>query len=123
MTDTTSDHSAAAGVVLEEPSLARAQERRAQKHAVERAIPWHGLHLEAQERFGIEYFRPGRRQVLEAIFHGRNVQQEEVVEVRTAVGEIVTTAPETLPKPDTARSTAKATSFVIASSARVGCWM
>lgn len=48
-------------------------DRKKHHHARERAIPWHGLHLEAQERFGIEHFRPGQREVLEAIFHGKNV--------------------------------------------------
>lgn len=36
-------------------------------------MPWHGLHAEAKERFGIKRFRPGQREVLEAVFAGRNV--------------------------------------------------
>lgn len=43
------------------------------QHLRARTIPWHGLHLEAHERFGIEHFRPGQREVLEAIFSGRDV--------------------------------------------------
>lgn len=43
------------------------------KHAQARAIPWNGLHVEARERFGIRHFRPGQREVLEAVFSGRNV--------------------------------------------------
>ncbi len=43
------------------------------RHAQARAIPWHGLHLEAQERFGVRHFRPGQREVLEAIFNGKDV--------------------------------------------------
>ncbi len=38
-----------------------------------RAIPWHALHVEARERFGVEHFRPGQRDVLEAIFKGQDV--------------------------------------------------
>lgn len=43
------------------------------KHAQARAIPWAGLHLEAKQRFGIRHFRPGQREILEAVFSGRDV--------------------------------------------------
>jgi ATP-dependent DNA helicase RecQ len=36
-------------------------------------VPWHKLHLAAREHFGIEHFRPGQREVLNAVFHGQNV--------------------------------------------------
>ncbi|MGI8772943.1 MAG: RecQ family ATP-dependent DNA helicase [Acidobacteriaceae bacterium] len=36
-------------------------------------MPWNGLHREAKERFGIDRFRPGQREVLEAIFCGHSV--------------------------------------------------
>ena len=38
-----------------------------------RDVPWKQLHLEARRRFGIERFRPGQREVLQAIFGGRDV--------------------------------------------------
>jgi ATP-dependent DNA helicase RecQ len=38
-----------------------------------RAVPWNGLHAEAKERFGIDRFRPGQREALEAIFCGHSV--------------------------------------------------
>ncbi|AXC14616.1 ATP-dependent DNA helicase RecQ [Acidisarcina polymorpha] len=45
----------------------------ARHHAIQvRAVPWSGLHAEAKERFGIKHFRPGQREVLEAVFAGRN---------------------------------------------------
>jgi ATP-dependent DNA helicase RecQ len=43
------------------------------KHAQTRSIPWSGLRVEARERFGIKHFRPGQREVLEAVFNGRDV--------------------------------------------------
>jgi ATP-dependent DNA helicase RecQ len=43
------------------------------QNAAARAIPWAELQLEAKQRFGIKGFRSGQREVLEAIFHGRNV--------------------------------------------------
>ncbi len=36
-------------------------------------IPWDLLHREARERFGIRRFRPGQREVLEAVMTGRSV--------------------------------------------------
>jgi ATP-dependent DNA helicase RecQ len=36
-------------------------------------VPLARLHAEARRRFGIEHFRPGQRETLEAIFQGRNV--------------------------------------------------
>ncbi len=36
-------------------------------------VPWEALHAEARSRFGVESLRPGQREVLEAIFAGRNV--------------------------------------------------
>ena len=38
-----------------------------------RPAPWHELHAEARARFDVEGLRPGQREVLEAIFAGRNV--------------------------------------------------
>ncbi len=35
-------------------------------------IPWRRLHAEAQSRFGIDHFRPGQREVLQAVFSGRD---------------------------------------------------
>lgn len=43
------------------------------KHAQTRSIPWSGLRVEARERFGIQHFRPGQREILEAVFNGRDV--------------------------------------------------
>jgi hypothetical protein len=37
------------------------------------AVPWNGLHAEARERFGIDHFRPGQREALEAILCGHSV--------------------------------------------------
>jgi ATP-dependent DNA helicase RecQ len=51
------------------PTLARKTQRRPQV----RAVPWNGLHAEAKERFGIDRFRPGQREALEAIFSGHSV--------------------------------------------------
>ncbi len=42
------------------------------KKAAAAAVPWSALHREARERFGIKHFRPGQREVLEAVFSGRN---------------------------------------------------
>ncbi len=36
------------------------------------AVPWRRLHAEARERFGVEHLRPGQREVLEAVFAGRD---------------------------------------------------
>ncbi len=45
--------------------------RTVRKHP--RGVPWSRLHAEAKERFGIERFRPGQREALEAIFRGHSV--------------------------------------------------
>ncbi len=37
------------------------------------AAPWQELHRLARQRFGIDHFRPGQREVFEAIFERRNV--------------------------------------------------
>ena len=47
-------------------------EKASQGKAAAPAVPWSALRREARERFGIEHFRPGQREVLEAIFSGRN---------------------------------------------------
>jgi ATP-dependent DNA helicase RecQ len=36
-------------------------------------IDWSRLHREAAERFGIRQFRPGQREVIEAVLSGRDV--------------------------------------------------
>jgi ATP-dependent DNA helicase RecQ len=36
------------------------------------SIPWPEILHQAQQRFGIRRFRPGQREVLESVFHGRN---------------------------------------------------
>ncbi len=41
-------------------------------YAAAKSIPWSGILHEAQHRFGIRRFRPGQREVLESVFHGRN---------------------------------------------------
>jgi ATP-dependent DNA helicase RecQ len=38
-----------------------------------RSIQWERLRLEARQRFGIRHFRPGQREVLEAVLSGRSV--------------------------------------------------
>lgn len=47
--------------------------RKERTHATARSIPWAGLELEACRRFGIKRFRSGQKEVLEAVFNGRNV--------------------------------------------------
>jgi ATP-dependent DNA helicase RecQ len=47
--------------------------RKTQRRPQVRAVPWNGLHAEAKERFGIDRFRPGQREALEAIFCGHSV--------------------------------------------------
>ena len=37
-----------------------------------KAVNWRRLHKEARERFGVEHLRPGQREVLEAVFAGRD---------------------------------------------------
>ena len=56
--------------VLVQGKTARGERHR---HAPARAIPWHRLHLEARERFGVKHFRPGQREILQAIFSGHSV--------------------------------------------------
>jgi ATP-dependent DNA helicase RecQ len=46
---------------------------RTRNHAKPQPIPWDALRREARERFGIRHFRPGQREVLEAVLSGRNV--------------------------------------------------
>jgi len=41
-------------------------------HATARAIPWDGILGEARRRFGIRRFRSAQKEVLEAVFSGRN---------------------------------------------------
>jgi ATP-dependent DNA helicase RecQ len=36
-------------------------------------VDWNRLHREAKKRFGVETFRPGQREVLEAVFAGKDV--------------------------------------------------
>lgn len=43
------------------------------KQAVTPAVPWPALLREARARFGIHGFRPGQREILEAVFSGKNV--------------------------------------------------
>jgi len=42
------------------------------RNAASKAIPWPGILNEARQRFGIKRFRPGQREVLEPVFHGRS---------------------------------------------------
>lgn len=42
-------------------------------HATARSVPWAGILQEAKARFGIKGFRPGQREVLEAVFSGKDV--------------------------------------------------
>jgi ATP-dependent DNA helicase RecQ len=42
-------------------------------HPPTSTIPWPRLYAEAHQRFGIKHFRPGQREVVEAIFNSRNV--------------------------------------------------
>lgn len=50
-----------------------ATKKSARKHRVHAAVSLSRVHREAQRRFGIEHFRPGQRETLEAIFAGRDV--------------------------------------------------
>ena len=43
------------------------------REATSPAVPWKAIHAEARSRFGVENLRPGQREVLEAVFAGRNV--------------------------------------------------
>ncbi len=48
-------------------------QKQSQKTHGRAAAPWQRLRVEAKARFGVERFRPGQREVLEAIFTGRDV--------------------------------------------------
>lgn len=50
-----------------------AHAQKSQRRPKIRAVPWNRLHAEARERFGIDHFRPGQREALEAIFCGHSV--------------------------------------------------
>jgi ATP-dependent DNA helicase RecQ len=54
-------------------SLMSAPAQRSHIHAATRSIPWAGILHEARQRFGIKRFRPGQREVLEAVFCGKSV--------------------------------------------------
>jgi ATP-dependent DNA helicase RecQ len=44
------------------------------KRAVQvRSVPWRELYAEARKRFGVKHFRPGQREVLQAVFEGKDV--------------------------------------------------
>ncbi len=45
---------------------------RGQMAHTQETVPWRRLHTEARKRFGVEHLRPGQREVLEAVFHGRD---------------------------------------------------
>ncbi|MBS1813895.1 MAG: RecQ family ATP-dependent DNA helicase [Acidobacteria bacterium] len=53
--------------------IKKASPRRAHKPAAAHSIPWPDLEREARRRFGIKRFRSGQREVLQAVFTGRNV--------------------------------------------------
>ncbi|HEY4357760.1 MAG TPA: RecQ family ATP-dependent DNA helicase [Acidobacteriaceae bacterium] len=46
---------------------------RKSKPALATSIPWQRILAEARRRFGIKGFRPGQREILEAVFNGRDV--------------------------------------------------
>ncbi len=52
---------------------ARKKEQRPGDRQPEPAIPWAAVMKEARERFGVKRLRPGQREVLQAIFEGRDV--------------------------------------------------
>lgn len=53
--------------------MASSREKRKHRDSRAQPVPWQRLHSEARERFGIKRFRPGQREILEAVFSGRNV--------------------------------------------------
>ncbi len=55
------------------PAEKKPRGRTPKAQRAEPAIPWAALHKEARERFGVEHLRPGQREVLQAIFEGRDV--------------------------------------------------
>lgn len=43
------------------------------KKPAQKAIPWHAILREARARFNVRGFRAGQREIIEAVFHGRDV--------------------------------------------------
>ena len=55
------------------PPSQRAKKTSAQPGRLTTAVPWAAILREARSRFGIRAFRPGQREILEAVFRGHDV--------------------------------------------------
>jgi ATP-dependent DNA helicase RecQ len=60
-------------MLVETDSSRSARRTRKPRNVVpSRQVPWDTINLEARRRFGVERFRPGQREALEAVFNRRN---------------------------------------------------